>query len=39
MEFFSECKQKEIGEVLDKNRIDVVTGQENEDTKIVIEGY
>ena len=38
----SERKQKEIGEVLDKNCIDVVAGQESwekEDTKIVVEGY
>ena len=38
----SERKQKEIGEVLDKNSIDVVAGQESwekEDTKIAVEGY
>ena len=38
----SERKQKEIGEVLDKNSIDVAAGQESwekEDTKIAVEGY
>ena len=38
----SERKQKEIGEVLDKNSIDVVARQESwekEDTKIAVEGY
>ena len=38
----SERKQKEIGEVLNKNSIDVVAGQESwekEDTKIAVEGY
>ena len=38
----SERKQKEIGEVLDKNSIDVVAGQESwekEDTKIAVEEY
>ena len=34
---FSECKQKEVEELLAKNNIDVVTGQESwerEDTRI-----
>ena len=37
-----ERKQKEIGELLTKNSIDVVTGQESwerEDTRIEVEGY
>ena len=38
----SECKQKEIGELLTKTSIDVVAGQESwerEDTIIKVEGY
>ena len=38
----SERKQNEIGELLTKNSIDVVTGQESwerEDTRIEVEGY
>ena len=38
----SECKQKEIGELLTKNNIDVVAGHESwerEDTIIEVEGY
>ena len=38
----SESKQKEIGELLTKNSIDVVAGQESwerEDTRIEVEGY
>ena len=38
----SECKPKEIGEVLDKNGIDVLAGQESwekENTKVAVEGY
>ena len=38
----SEHKQKEIGELLTKNSIDVVAGQESwerEDTRIEVEGY
>ena len=38
----SECKQKEVGELLTKNNIDVVAGQESwerEHTRIEVEGY
>ena len=38
----SECKQKEVGELLTKNSIDVVAGQESwerKDTRIEVEGY
>ena len=38
----SERKQKEVGEVLAKNNIDIVAGQESwekEDTRISVEGY
>ena len=38
----SECKQKENGELLTKNSIDVVAGQESwetEDARIAVEGY
>ena len=38
----SERKQKEVGELLDRNNIDVVAGQESwekEDTRIDVEGY
>ena len=41
-ELGSERKQKEIGELLTKNSIDVVAGQESwerEDTRIEVEGY
>ena len=39
MEFFSRRKQKEIGEVLNKNSIDVVAGQESWEKEDTVEGY
>ena len=38
----SECKQKEVGEVLANNNIDIVAGQEyweKEDSRISVDGY
>ena len=38
----SECKQKELGELLKVNNIDVVAGQESwekEDSRINVDGY
>ena len=38
----SECKQKEVGELLKVNNIDVVAGQElweKEDSRINVDGY